>query len=209
MNRAVFLDRDGTVSSEMGYIHEADLPRYALNLNAGEGIANLTMLGYKTVLVTNQSGVARGYYPEAQVGKVHARLAELLAGESAHLDAIYYCPHHANPEGKPDTGEDSPGMVKAQAVADLSIDCECRKPKPGMGLKAAKDLGLDLKACWMIGDKEADQGFAEALGMRFILVLSGYGPKTLEKLKAKGQAPRYVAKDLIEAAEIIQREDEA
>jgi len=209
MNKAVFLDRDGTVSVEMGYIHEADLPRYALIPGAGEGIANMTMLGYKTVLVTNQSGVARGYYPEAQVGKVHARLAELLAGESARLDAIYYCPHHANPEGKPDTGEDSPGMVPAKPLPELSIDCECRKPKPGMGLKAAKDLNLDLKASWMIGDKDADRGFSEALGTRFILVLSGYGPKTLEKLKAKGKAPQFVAADLIEAAEIIQREDQA
>ena len=155
MKKAVFLDRDGTLSMEMGYIHEADLPRYALYPGAGAALARLGAAGWTRVLVTNQSGVARGYYPEAQVHQVHARLAELLKAEGGALDALYYCPHHADPGGKPDTGEDSPGMVAAKPVPSLSIDCDCRKPKPGMGLRAARELGLDLGASWMVGDKAA------------------------------------------------------
>ena len=200
----IFLDRDGTVSVEMGYIHEADLPRYALNLGAAEGMKRLQRAGYKLVLVTNQSGVARGYYPEHTVGMVHERLKELLRAEGVSLDAIYYCPHHAKPEGLPDTGDaGTAGRTESVPVEHLSIDCDCRKPKDGMGRRALKDLGLDLKGSWMIGDKAADLGFAQNLGVEEILVLTGYGQGTLEKLVSRGHPPRHVARNLNEAAEII------
>jgi D-glycero-D-manno-heptose 1,7-bisphosphate phosphatase len=204
MNKAVFLDRDGTVSVEMGYIHEKDLERYALIPGAAEGMRKLAQAGYKLVLVTNQSGVARGYYPESTVHLVHAHLAELLTEKGVKLDAIYYCPHHPDPAGPTDTGEGNPdGKIEAKPVMSFAIDCDCRKPKPGMGLKAQQALDLDLSQSWMIGDKSADLGFASALGVKAVLVLSGHGSGELKKLEAKGRKPQHVARDLAEAASII------
>lgn len=203
-SKAVFLDRDGTVSLEMGYIHEADLPRYALNPGAAEGMKRLQQAGYKLVLVTNQSGVARGYYPLYTVDLVHARLKELLAEQGVSLDGIYYCPHHANPTGPADTGDkDTPGSSDARPVPELSIDCDCRKPRPGMGLRAQADLDLDLAGSWMIGDKAADLGFADALGLKSVLVTTGHGAASLAKMEAKGRRPERVAADLREAARLI------
>jgi D-glycero-D-manno-heptose 1,7-bisphosphate phosphatase len=198
------LDRDGTVSVEMGYIHEKDIPRYALIPGAGEALKRLAGGGYKLVLVTNQSGVARGYYPEATVGLVHARLAQLLAEKGVKLDAIYYCPHHPDPKGPTDTGDsEAVGKVGAEPVMELAIDCDCRKPKPGMGFDALRDLDLDLESSWMIGDKSADIGFALNLGVKPVLVLSGHGKDTLAKLEAKGKRPQRVVADLLEAADLI------
>ncbi|MES2201195.1 MAG: HAD family hydrolase [candidate division FCPU426 bacterium] len=204
-NKAVFLDRDGTVSEEIGYIHDKDLPRYALVPGAAAGMQRLAQAGYKLVLVTNQSGVARGYYPESMVQKVHVRLQELLAQAGGPaLDAVYYCPHHPDPKGPADTGEiDTPGRVEADPSTLAANDCDCRKPKSGMGLRAARDLDLDLGASWMVGDKNADLGFAENLGVQPILVLTGYGKKTLEGLEKKGRKPGRVADDLAGAAAII------
>ena len=205
MSKAVFLDRDGTVSVEMGYIHEADLPLYALNPGAAEGMKKLQDAGYKLILVTNQSGVARGYYPESQVAAVHARLEHLLSRQGVRLSGIYYCPHHPDPKGPNDTGDtDTKGRTSSSEPRwDLALDCDCRKPRPGMGLRAAKEHGLDLSQCWMVGDKSADLGFAAGLGVRAVLVETGYGMATLEKLQARGQAPEHAAKDLSGAADII------
>lgn len=206
MKKAVFVDRDGTVSVELGYIRAEDTHKYALEHGAAEGLKALGDAGWTRVLVTNQSGVARGYYPVAQLNAVHAKLKELLAAGGAGLEAIYYCPHHPDPFSKPDTGEDAPGMSRAEPVKELAVDCDCRKPKPGMGLRAAKELGLDMRASWMVGDKAADAGFAESLGLRFVLVRTGYGEKTFKKLTAEGRAPAHVAADLGEAARIILKE---
>jgi D-glycero-D-manno-heptose 1,7-bisphosphate phosphatase len=204
MRKAVFLDRDGTVSEEIGYIHAADLPRYALIPGAAEGIKRVRAAGYAVVLLTNQSGVARGYFPASQVEAVHARLRELLAAEGAGLDGIYYCPHHPRPAAAADNGQLPPGRVEAKPVPELSIDCDCRKPKPGLALRAAADLGLDLASSWMVGDKNADLGLAAAAGLKGgVLVRTGYGEGTLEKLQAKGQAPAHVAAGLREAADLI------
>jgi D-glycero-D-manno-heptose 1,7-bisphosphate phosphatase len=157
--------------------------------------------------VTNQSGVARGYYDQAQVSAVHARLAELLAEQGTALDLVRYCPHHPAPASEPDNGEAAPGMKQAIPVPELAIDCACRKPKPGMVLDAARELGLDLARSWVIGDKAADLGLAANAGCRGILVLTGYGEKTLAKLKAQGQEPAWVARDLAQAAELILAQD--
>ena len=200
--KAVFLDRDGTVSVEMGYIHEKDMDRYALNPGAAEGMKQLADAGYLLILVTNQSGVARGYYDEAQVHRVHARLAELLAEKGVALDAVYYCPHHADSNAGA-ANQPTPGRIQAQPVAELIRDCDCRKPRPGMGLKAAADFDLDLSQCWVVGDKKADLGLAQALECPGILVTTGYGQGTLEKLEEQGRVPRYVAGDLVQAAAII------
>jgi D-glycero-D-manno-heptose 1,7-bisphosphate phosphatase len=205
--RAVFIDRDGTLSEEIGYIHAADLPRYALLPNTAAGLKRLHEAGYLVVVLTNQSGVARGYFPASQVDAVHARMKALLAGQGAAVDAVYYCPHHPEPLAPADNGQLPPGRVAAQPVADLNIDCDCRKPKPGLALRAAQDLGLDLAQCWMLGDKAADLGLAASAGLKgAILVRTGYGEGTLEKLKAKGQAPALVAADVLDAADLILRQ---
>jgi len=203
MDKAVFLDRDGTVSEEIGYIRPEDMHKYALIPGAAEAIKRLAAAGYKRVLVTNQSGVARGYYPESQVHAVHTLLRKLLQEQGASLDGIYYCPHHAEPAALPDNGIAAAGAMAAKPVAGLCVDCDCRKPKPGMVLQAASELGLDLKRSWVIGDKGADLGLARNAGCRGILVLTGYGERTLEKLQAKGEAPEFIAKDLGEAVDII------
>jgi D-glycero-D-manno-heptose 1,7-bisphosphate phosphatase len=207
LKRAVFVDRDGTISEEIGYIHAADLPRYALLPNTAAGLKRLREAGYLVVVLTNQSGVARGYFPAAQVDAVHARMRALLAEQGAAVDAVYYCPHHPEPLAPADNGQRPAGMVAAQPVAGLNIDCDCRKPKPGLALRAAQDLGIDLSASWMLGDKAADLGLALSAGLKgAILVRTGYGEGTLEKLKAKGQAPARVAADLLEAADMILRQ---
>lgn len=204
MNKAVFLDRDGTLSEEIGYIHAADLPRFALLPRTAAGLRRLREAGYLLVVLTNQSGVARGYFPAAQVDAVHDRLRLLLANEGVALDAVYYCPHHPEPLAPADNGQLPPGRVAAQPVAALNIDCDCRKPKPGLALRAARDLGIDLGRSWMLGDKSADLGLAQAAGLKGgVLVLTGYGQGTLEKMKAQGRSPQYIATDVLDAVETI------
>jgi D-glycero-D-manno-heptose 1,7-bisphosphate phosphatase len=200
----VFLDRDGTLSEEIGYIHRADLPRYALLPGVADALKRLRAAGYATVVLTNQSGVARGYFGTDVVDAVHARLNELLRAQGARLDAVYYCPHHAQPLAAADNGGLPEGRVAARPVPELCVDCACRKPKPGMALQAARELGLDLGASWMLGDKKADLGLAESAGLKgAVLVLTGYGPETLARLREAGQAPGHVAADLGAAADLI------
>jgi D-glycero-D-manno-heptose 1,7-bisphosphate phosphatase len=201
--KAVFLDRDGTISLEMGYIHEADMPRYGVYPRSAAGLKKMKEAGYLLVMVTNQSGVARGYYGPEMVERVHSRLAELLAAEGAALDAVYYCPFHPDPFATPDIGEAAPGMSHAKPNPAFAVESDWRKPQAGMGWQAAKDLGLDLGACWMVGDKSADLGFAKALGVPSILVRTGYGEETLQKMAAKGQKPERVADDLLDACRFI------
>ncbi len=158
---AVFLDRDGTVNIEAGYIRELE------NLNlipgAAEVIRGLNEAGVPVVLVTNQSGPARDYYPESWVHQLHERLEKLLAAEGAHLDKIYYCPHL--PDG---------------IVPEYTQDCDCRKPEPGMLLAAAKDLDLDLSRSFMIGDKATDVEVGQRVGAKTVLLTSGYGQQVLD-----------------------------
>jgi D-glycero-D-manno-heptose 1,7-bisphosphate phosphatase len=203
---AVFLDRDGTVSEEIGYIHRADLPRYALLPGVARALIRLKAAGYALVVLTNQSGVGRGYFGADVVEAVHERMRALLREGGAAVDAVYYCPHHPEPLAAADNGELPEGRVKAAPVPELCVDCDCRKPKPGLALRAARDLGLDLGASWMVGDKTADLGLAGSAGLKGgILVLTGHGRKTLASLQAKGQAPGgdRVAEDLAAAADII------
>ena len=203
MNKAIFLDRDGTISFELGYIHEQDMPKYGVYPNSAAGLKKMKEAGYLLVMVTNQSGVARGYYGPEMVDRVHSRLAELLVAEGVKLDAIYYCPFHPDPFALPDIGEAAPGMEDAKPNPAFAIDSDWRKPKAGMGWQAQKDMDLDLSQCWMIGDKSADLGFAKNLGVKSILVRTGYGEETIEKMAAKGQKPERVADDLLDACKLI------
>ncbi len=179
---AVFLDRDGTVSEEVGYIRR--LEDLALIPGAAAAIRALNQRGIRTILVTNQSGIARGYYPEAFVRQVNDRLGALLAARGARLDAIYFCPHHPTEGSGPERR-----------------DCGCRKPRAGMVLAAVRDLGIDPRRAFVVGDKRVDIEMARRVGATGILVLTGYGAAELEH--GAGTRPERVAKDLAEAVAMI------
>jgi len=174
----VFLDRDGTVNEEVGYLNH--LSRLRLIPGAAEGIRLLKEAGFAVVIVTNQSGPARGYFPESLVHEVHAELRRRLSAAGAELDGIYVCLHH------PEAG------------------CSCRKPRPGLALKAAEELELDLSRSFVVGDRWVDLELARNLGARGVLVLTGYGRGELEYvLPQKGIRPDLVAEDLLAAARLI------
>jgi D-glycero-D-manno-heptose 1,7-bisphosphate phosphatase len=171
------MDRDGTVSEEIGYIRRSGL--YRPFPWTGKAIRRINESGMKAVLVTNQSGVERGYFDEALVHEVHGLLRAELNRHRAHLDAIYFCPH------MPDTG------------------CECRKPRPGMLLRAQRELGLDLPRSYMIGDRYLDVEAAQAAGARSVLVLTGDGRKEHERREDFTVQPEFIAQNLLEAVESI------
>lgn len=187
---AVFLDRDGTLNEEGGYINHVD--RLKLIDGAAEAVALLGRHGLKTIVVTNQAGVARGYYPAEHVPKLHDRLRALLKEQGAELDAIYYCPHH------PDIGK-----------YPFRQDCDCRKPKLGMIRRAEKELSVDASRSYMVGDKISDVEFGRKAGCKSILVLTGYGKGELEyhRDKLDGE-PDYIADDILDAAKWIVKDIE-
>jgi D-glycero-D-manno-heptose 1,7-bisphosphate phosphatase len=189
MRRAIFMDRDGTVCEEVGYVNHVD--RLRLITGSAEAVRKVNRAGFQAVLVTNQAGVARGYMSEDLVGETHDRLRELLAGEDARLDGIYYCPHH------PDVG---PSRYRKA--------CDCRKPKAGMLLQAREEMGIDLEASYVIGDSIKDVETARRVGATAVLVLSGYGRGQLEhQSDAWTVRPDHVAEDLLEAVSwILERE---
>jgi D-glycero-D-manno-heptose 1,7-bisphosphate phosphatase len=187
---AVFIDRDGTISEEVGYVNHVS--RYRVFPFAAEAVRALNSAGRLAVLVTNQAGVARGYFAEEMIDKVHGMLTAELARGGARLDAIYYCPHH------PTVGE-----------PPYRFDCDCRKPKPGLILRAAAELRLDLARCWMVGDRYSDTELARNAGVRSAFVLTGYGRGELEhQSQAWPRRPNLVAENLLEAVrKIINAED--
>jgi len=176
MRPAVFLDRDGTINLEKGYLFRIE--DFEFVPGAPEAIRLLNEAGFLVVVVTNQSGVARGYYGEAEVAALHRQIEDRLAGFGARVDAWFYCPHH--PAG----------------TGDYAVSCSCRKPLPGMLLEAASRLDIDLSNSVMIGDKLADLEAAIAAGCRPILVRSGYGAEEEMRLTAGIQ----VHDDLLAAA---------
>jgi histidinol-phosphate phosphatase family protein len=140
VHKAVFLDRDGTIARDVHYCSRPE--DFELLLGAAEGIRLLNEHGFKAVVVTNQSGIARGYFTEGMLAKIHDKMQKELAKHGAHVDAIYYCPHH------PDA------------------NCNCRKPKPKMVLQAATDLDIDLSQSYVIGDNEMDTELAKRAGCK-------------------------------------------
>lgn len=160
MRPAVFFDRDGTLNEELGYVGE--LARFHIYPYAAEAVRRVNARGWPAILVTNQAGVARGLYTEAQVAALHQHLAAHLAAAGAHLDGIYYCPHH------PTKGVNGYGIV-----------CECRKPRPGLLRRAGQEHGLNLAQCWIVTDRLAEVAMAQSLGGRGALVLTGYGAEDL------------------------------
>ena len=188
--RAVFMDRDGTISEEVGYVNHPS--RYRVFPYSAEAVRLLNEAGWLAVLVTNQAGVARGYFAEEMIGRVHGLLASELERGGARLDAIYYCAHH------PTVGE-----------PPYRFDCDCRKPKPGLIKRAAAEHHVDLAGSWMIGDRYGDVELARNAGVRAAFVLSGYGRGEWEYQRAAWQhEPDLIADDLLAAVREIIRRDE-
>jgi D-glycero-D-manno-heptose 1,7-bisphosphate phosphatase len=149
LRRAVFLDRDGTICEELGYVNHID--RFQIFPFAAEAIRQLNQAEIPVIVVTNQSGIARNIFPESLVHEVHKKMVAELAAGGAWIDAIYYCPHKS---------EDA---------------CECRKPNPGLLERAAREHALNLAASWIVGDRYADLEMGHVAGSRGILVMTGYG----------------------------------
>ena len=144
-----FLDRDGVLNVDHGYVHRPE--RLEWVAGAPEAVRLLNEAGIPVIVITNQSGVARGYFGETDVQQFHAHVQEQLRARGAHVDAFYYCPHH--PQG---------------TVAEFAIACDCRKPKPGMLERAARDFAVDRRRSFLIGDKDDDVAAAAAFGVRGI-----------------------------------------
>lgn len=177
--RAVFLDRDGTLNVEKEYLHRPE--EFVFCDGAVEAVRLLNQAGYLVVVVTNQSGVARGYYGEAEVRTLHWHIDTLLQQQGAHIDAWYYCPHHPDGNGQ------------------YRHACDCRKPLPGMLHQAAREHGISLADSWMVGDKLIDVAAGLAAGCSSVLVLTGYGNEE------QAQLPPNVAccPDLLAAVRLI------
>lgn len=177
--RAVFLDRDGTLNVEREYLYRPE--EFTFCTGAVEALRLLNQAGYLVVVVTNQSGVARGYYGEPEVQALHHHIDTLLQQQGAYIDAWYYCPHH--PDG----------------IEPYRKVCGCRKPLPGMLQQAAVDLGISLADSWMIGDKLIDVEAGLAAGCRTVLVLTGYGSD--EQVTVPRNTP--CCPDLLAAARLV------
>lgn len=175
---AVFLDRDGTICEEMGYVNHLD--RLRIFPYAAEAIRRLNDAGTPVIVITNQSGVARGIFPERLVHEVHEKMTAELAAANARIDAIYFCPHKS---------EDA---------------CECRKPHPGLLERAAREHALDLRASWVVGDRYADIEMGHTAGSRGMLVMTGYGRGEYELHRSSWpQQPDLLAENLEEAVRLI------
>jgi D-glycero-D-manno-heptose 1,7-bisphosphate phosphatase len=185
--KAVFLDRDGTLNVEKGYLRSVD--DLELIDGAAQAVKRLNDAGYLTILTTNQTGAARGFYPVAHIHALHERLGELLHTQAgAHLDAIYICPH-----------------LSKGVVPELSIDCTCRKPAPGMIEQARERFPeIDLANSYVIGDKASDVAFGRQAGALPLLVTTGYGDRVVAgKYQSLDHTPAGVYPSIVEAVEAI------
>jgi D-glycero-D-manno-heptose 1,7-bisphosphate phosphatase len=188
---ALFMDRDGTISEEVGYVNHPS--RFRLFPYSADAIKLLNDNGWLAILVTNQAGVARGYFSEDVILNVHDQLRKGLETSSAKLDAIYYCAHH------PSVGE-----------PPYRFDCDCRKPKTGLINRATADFQIDLERSWMVGDRYGDVELARNAGLHSAFVLSGYGRGEWEYQRGSWKLePEVVAENLLEAAKIIIERDAA
>ena len=185
MKRAVFLDRDGNVCEDVGYLGDPSMLH--VYPYAPEAIRRINESSMLAILVTNQSGVARGHFGEDAVLKVHDRLEGELARGGARLDGIYYCPHH------PTIGQ-----------PPYRQSCECRKPRPGMLVRASADHDIDLSQSFVVGDKYSDVRLAHEAGARAVLVRTGYGRGEWEYDRATWpRQPEHVAETLEDAVDWI------
>lgn len=181
MNKAFFLDRDGVLIEEEHYL--SDPAKARLCSGAAEALRLMKANGYKVIVVSNQAGIAKGYFTMKELKAVETRINELLAAEGLALDGIYYCPHHAQ-----------------GSVPEFCMDCDCRKPKPGMLLAAAEDHQIDLAASVMIGDRVSDLNAGLNAGCKAVaLVHTGYGKE--QDLSAFDPAVTLEAENILSATE--------
>jgi D-glycero-D-manno-heptose 1,7-bisphosphate phosphatase len=177
MKPAVFIDRDGTINEQRGYINHVS--RFILLPGVGQAIYLLNKNDYLVVVTSNQSGVAQGYFPVELVHETHELMKRELAKDNAYLDGVYFCPHHPN-----------------GVVSGYNKQCACRKPGTGLIEKAASDLEIDMDRSFVIGDRWLDIEFARNAGIPGILVLTGYGRGDLEYvIPGKKTKPLCVAED--------------
>ena len=183
--RAVFIDRDGTMSEEVGYVNHSS--RFRLFPYTATAIKHLNESGWLAIVVTNQAGVARGYFSEDMIETVHAQMTKDVTANGGRIDAIYYCAHH------PSVGE-----------PPYRVACDCRKPQPGLITRAAEEFDVDLSSSWMIGDRYSDVELARNAGVKSMFVLSGYGRGEWEHQRTTWSAqPDLVAENLLEAVQMI------
>lgn len=183
--QAIFLDKDGTLIKDVP--HNVDPGRIELCDQAADGLHLLQQLGYRLFVITNQPGVAKGLFPEEALDPVETRLAELLSREQVVLNGFYYCPHH--PEGR---------------VPDYATDCDCRKPMPGLLLRAAQENKIDLSRSWMVGDILHDVEAGNRAGCRTVLINNG---NETEWQMSPERIPDLVTPDLHAAAMAIAEQE--
>jgi D-glycero-D-manno-heptose 1,7-bisphosphate phosphatase len=181
MAKAIFLDKDGTLIPDIPYNVNPEL--ITLENNLIDGLKQLQNAGYLLIVISNQAGVARGFFTEDKLPDVKRKLSVLLQQQNIHLSDFYYCPHH--PDGK---------------VSDYTLDCNCRKPKPGMLLKAAQDHNIDLCSSWMIGDILNDVEAGNRAGCQTVLIDNG---NETEWVKGEYRSPALTCKTIDEAAAYI------
>ena len=188
---AVFLDRDGTINEEVGYLDSLD--KLKIIPAAYEAIRLINLSGMKAIVVTNQSGVARGFFTEKFVRQTHEVIQTALLEKKASIDKFYYCPHHPT-----------------EGTGIYLQNCNCRKPSPGMLLQAAHDLDIELGSSYMIGDRYRDMETAKKVGVKGILVKTGYGREVLQDVDpdvaTAGNKPDFVAEDILEAVKWIMKD---
>ncbi len=182
-NTAVFLDRDGTINEEVGYL--SSLEKLRIFPNSFEAIRLINESNMLAVVITNQSGVARGYFDEDFVRSIHLRINEFLQEKGGCIDRFYFCPHHPT-EGK----------------GRYLKSCDCRKPEPGMLIRASEELDIDLSRSYMVGDTAKDIELAERVGAKGILVKTGYGKDVM----FSDIRPVYITEDILDAVKWIMKD---
>jgi D-glycero-D-manno-heptose 1,7-bisphosphate phosphatase len=184
-NFGVFLDRDGTLNEDPGYIGEPDLLR--LYPDTGKALSLLkNSLNFKLIVISNQSGIARGIISKEKVNAVNAKLNELLLNDNVQIDAFYYCPFH------PDYSSEE--------------ECSCRKPSPELVLKAAGDFKIDLSKSYFVGDAVSDIECGFNANLKTVLVKTGYGEESFSILQKLNKLPTFVAENILDASKLINKD---
>ena len=183
---AIFLDRDGTINEEVDFLTSAD--ELHLLPGSAEAIRLANTLGLKVIVITNQSGIARGLLTEEHLREIHAALTERLRGHQAVIDAFYYCPHHPDAE-----------------LPQYRVACDCRKPGVGMITRAVQEFSIDPAQSFVIGDRLIDIQTGNAAGVESILVLTGYGKDELDLCRQQKADISFIAADLSEAMQYVRQ----
>ncbi|MFC1514056.1 D-glycero-alpha-D-manno-heptose-1,7-bisphosphate 7-phosphatase [candidate division KSB1 bacterium] len=189
LTKAIFFDRDGTIILEKGYIDNVE--KIELIPGATEVLFEIMNLGFKIVIISNQSGVARGYFPESRVTEINSELENILKSEKVTVDGVYYCPHHID-----------------GSIPEYKIECKCRKPGTGMIEAAVKDLNIRIDGSFLVGDKLSDVECGFNAGLKSILVRTGYGYEEEAKIDKNhsNKIPDFIADTLNDVLEILRNE---